>query len=88
MRILFLAFVSSIMLLTTASAGGNCTTTEPTLTLETHAGTYYVQNDLCQPGCLFSVWVYEESNGEPGLQRGDALCNDDGTCCDSDTIWF
>lgn len=42
--------------------------------------TYYVlaQNDLCQPGCVFSVWVYtyEETNGVAGLQREDTTCSD------------
>lgn len=25
---------------------------------------------------LLSVWFYRESNGEPGLQRGDEICDD------------
>ena len=41
--------------------------------------TYYVlvQNDLCQPDCLFSIWVYtyEETNGLPGLQRAETTCD-------------
>jgi hypothetical protein len=41
---------------------------------------YYVDNDTCGGGgmCIFSIWVYEESNGIPGLQRGDEVV--DNTC--------
>ena len=55
----------------------------------TPAGRYYVDNDLCQPECLLSVWVYEESNNMEGLQRGDEVVDD--TChgmIASDTIIF
>ena len=48
----------------------------------------YVDNDLCQPECIFSIWFYEESNGIPGLQRGDEVKDD--TChgmIEADTIW-
>lgn len=27
-------------------------------------------------GCLFSIWLYYESNGIPGLQRGDWVVDD------------
>lgn len=38
---------------------------------------YYVDNDLCiGDACPISVWIYEESNGRPGLQRGDEVVND------------
>lgn len=51
---------------------------------------FYVDNDTCQPGCgLFSLWVYQESNGHPGLQRGDEVYDD--TChgmVEADTIVF
>ena len=50
----------------------------PEAQLETPAGLFYVDNDLCQPECAFSVWVYEESNGMPGLQRDDAVVS--STC--------
>lgn len=40
--------------------------------------TFYVVNDLCQPQCLFSVWIYQETNGMEGLQRSDPLHDD--TC--------
>lgn len=25
---------------------------------------------------LFSIWIYQESNGTPGLQRNDQFCHD------------
>lgn len=27
---------------------------------------------------VFSIWLYEETNGEPGLQRNDDACHDSG----------
>lgn len=57
-------------------------------------GHHYIDNDLCQVddgsgggydvggfgvgGCLFSTWIYVESNDIPGLQRGDEMHDD--TC--------
>lgn len=38
----------------------------------------YVELDQCQPTCLISLWIYQESNGIPGLQRADAIRDD--TC--------
>lgn len=55
---------------------------------ETPAGRFYVDNDFCQPGCLFSVWVYQESNGYDGLQRSDETLEWDPDSCPSDTILF
>jgi hypothetical protein len=52
-------------------------------------GLYYVDHDHCHPDCIDNVWVYEESNGIPGLQRGDEWY--DNTChgmIPSDTIVF
>jgi len=46
----------------------------------------YVDNDN-DPRFLFSIWIYMESNGIPGLQRGDQVVDD--TCHDmieADTI--
>jgi hypothetical protein len=40
-------------------------------------------------GCLFSVWIYQESNGIDGLQRGDEMKDD--TCggeIEMDTLPF
>ena len=49
---------------------------------------FYVDNDLCQP-CMFSIWIYQESNGIPGLQRGDEVVDDTcGGAIQSDTIVF
>lgn len=50
---------------------------------------YYYENDMCQPDCIFSFWIYQESNGIDGLQRGDKVVDD--TChgmIDADTIIF
>lgn len=55
---------------------------------EIDAGGYYVELDTC-PMCIFSVWIYEESNGIEGLQRGDEIVDD--TChgmIRADTIVF
>ncbi|HUR69148.1 MAG TPA: hypothetical protein VM370_07860 [Candidatus Thermoplasmatota archaeon] len=38
----------------------------------------YVDNDACTLDCILSIWVYEESNGMPGLQRDDS--GRDDTC--------
>jgi len=54
---------------------------------EVDLGGLYVDNDPCQPECLFSIWVYQETNGIEGLQRGDEV--EDNTCggqIESDTI--
>lgn len=40
--------------------------------------TAYVVNDLCQPSCVFSTWIYLERNGVDGLQRHDGYRDD--TC--------
>jgi hypothetical protein len=71
-----------------ASAGAcTMTTSSPELVLP---GGIYVDNDACQPECLFSAWIYQESNGIDGLQRGDEDVDDTcgGTAGDSDTILF
>lgn len=40
---------------------------------ETGAVIYYLDNDPCQTqGCGFSIWIYEETNTYPNLQRQDA----------------
>lgn len=52
--------------------------------------TYYVDNDMCQPECLFSTWMYEEANGVFWLQRDDEIV--DNTCGgeagEPDKLWF
>ncbi len=57
---------------------------------EVDVGGFYVDNDNCQPECLFSAWVYQESNDIAGLQRGDEVHSDVAGCdgVDSDTIIF
>lgn len=52
--------------------------TQTVITAETPAGTFYVATDHCQPECIFSVWVFQESNGIDGLQRNDEVRDD--TC--------
>lgn len=38
----------------------------------------FVEGGDCPSGCIYSVWVYEETNGFAGLQRGDEMVDD--TC--------
>ncbi len=75
----------------------HCTTwsTDPDVELDTNptgvGPRYYVDNDPVNlPCCPFgSWWVYEESNGIPGLQRSDEERDD--TChgmIRADTIIF
>ena len=59
-------------------AGADHCVTYSTSSPEVDAGGYYVDNDVCQPGCIFSIWIYQESNGISGLQRGDSVVDD--TC--------
>ena len=40
--------------------------------------TIYYVDDNCGGNCLFSTWVYAETNGWPGLQRHDSMHDD--TC--------
>ena len=50
-------------------------------------GELYLVNDVCDEDCLVSFYVYEETNGADGLQRGDDIVDD--TCAGmikSDTI--
>lgn len=60
-------------------------TSDPTLTLPNEAalGVRYIVSDMCQPECLFSIWLYFEDNGFEGLQRGDEVHDD--TC--GGAIW-
>lgn len=57
------------------------TTSQPELdTTATPVGRYYFDHTSCQmENCppWGAFWVYEESNGLPGLQRGDEF-HDDG----------
>lgn len=52
---------------------------------------YYVVSDgtILTSSYLFSVWTYQESNGEPGVQRGDEACDDtNGGESEPDTFCF
>lgn len=88
MRIFLGIFLAIALITSAANASANCTT-EPTATVETPVRTIYIVNDMCQPECLFSIWIYEESNGEPGLQRCHDPIDEEG-CCGGhpDTILF
>lgn len=70
--------------------GAGCegtTSTTSTSQVVVGAGGFYVANDICQPGCTFSIWIYQESNGVPGLQRGDTMRDDtcNGSAYDPDS---
>lgn len=58
-----------------AAVSCTMTTSEDAIALP---GDLYVVNDACQPDCLLSVIVYEETNGVEGLQRADQRRDD--TC--------
>lgn len=68
--------------------GCELTTSNP----EVAAGGFYVDNDLCQVDgtCIFSIWIYQETNGIDGLQRNDDVHDDtcDGAAGESDLIIF
>lgn len=73
--------VVALMLTTGAAADDACVTRDDALPVEGAGATYYVWNDACQPGCLFSVWIIEESNGVAGLQLAS---DNEGRHCDPD----
>ena len=84
--------LAAFALLVPAQATAPCYTTStpqasiPDVTGQV-GGDIYVVNDLCQPvvgdgSCIQSDWVYEESNGISGLQRGDEVQNDVANCTD------
>ena len=89
----FMVLLIAVSLVAGAARAEECETEEADVdTGETPGGRYYVTND-CTPvvdGCLFSVWIYQESNGQDGLQRPDDFCTDHDSCCstESDTILF
>lgn len=90
-----LAVAGAMLLVFAPVSASHCTTYS---TSENDADTVVVYNpalnwyhiwDNCQPECLFSYWLYEESNGIPGLQRGDYVVDD--TChwmIESDTMIY
>lgn len=84
MRVVLLSIAVLGLALGSASADG-CT---PTTSTAVAVGGFYVSEDCYldpilegrDPYCLviFSLWVYEEANGLPGLQRQDEVVDD--TC--------
>ena len=63
------------------------TTSAPEIDTTIVGGSYYVENNRCDELC--DIWIYEESNGLPGLQREDEVVDD--TChglVDGDAIVF
>lgn len=95
MRVPLLAFVLVVALAASAGADhcAGYSTSQPEVdSTATPAGRHYVDHTFCQmencgPGGAF--WVYEESNGLPGLQRGDEFHDD--TChatIQQDTLIF
>lgn len=87
-RILPTLLVGALLIAaSTAAADDECVTEENATELDVGDRKFYFVNDNCQPvigtgDCLFSIWVFEESNGQPGLQRGGEL----GEHCNGDTI--
>ena len=77
-------FAATLALALAMPAGAeHCTTYETADPEVDVAGQYYFDDDcvailLCQVEIIFSFWIYEESNGIPGLQRGDEV--QDQTC--------
>lgn len=80
--------LAAFALLVPANAEGDCwTTSEAAVTVPGQglAGDLYLVNDACQPvigdgSCTFSIWLYQESNGIAGLQRGDEVHTDVAGC--------
>ncbi len=79
---------STLVALGLPASAGHCTTwttSAPELDLTRNGAPYYVDLDPPAEG----IWVYEESNGIAGLQRGDEVVDD--TChglIDADEIIF
>lgn len=75
-----LAALALVLTLTLPATAGHCatwSTFEPEYDV---LGAYYIHDD-CPEAChmaFFSIWIYEESNGIQGLQRGDEMV--DTTC--------
>lgn len=87
MRPSFLLGAVSLVLMLMGSTDAEHCTTWSTSHPEVSVDGFYVDNDVCQPECVFSIWLYEEGNGIPGLQRGDEVVDD--TChgmIESDTV--
>lgn len=83
-----LPFAVALALLAPAAASG-C---EPGATRpDVDAGVVYVDQDgACDPECgPYTIWIYAESNGIPGLQRADDRRDDTcGGAIEADTVVF
>lgn len=82
-RVSFLALVLALAVALPVGAQ-HCTQPYAEDALVDLGGQYYVDGEVCQPDCILDVWVYEESNGFPGLQSGEGNCH----MIVSDTIVF
>lgn len=97
MRALLLSAALALALAAPAFAGA-CVMTTTQADLDTDplglgvGPRYYVDNDDCTfTGlCIFSIWIYKESNGIDGLQRQDEVVDDTcgGTAGPGDSVIF
>ena len=94
MNKVFVTMTALTALLAPFALAAHCT--EPNLTRdsqevtisdpETGAVIYYIDNDPCQTeGCIWSFWIYEETNGFENLQRQDASESDADKFTQDDT---
>ena len=90
----FVLGLAIVALLPSSAIATTCSNTDPNATeYDTDQGTFYVANDPCQPvigdgTCLYSVWIYEESNDIAGLQRTDEISPPPPGACPGDTDIF
>ena len=76
---MMLAAAMMIPMLLAGASACEMTTSDPKLdTGATPAGRDYEVDTFGCPDCILALFVYEESNGIDGLQRGDELVDD--TC--------
>jgi hypothetical protein len=81
---LVLAALTALPLMFVGASGCEMTTSEATLdtgpaSAELGIDRFYEDNDPCWWCVLpYTVWIYQESNGVDGLQRGDEWVDD--TC--------
>lgn len=81
MRTILILTAALALLLTSANAEhcSSYSTSTPEVDTTHNGGSWYIDNDICQPECAKPItWIYEESNGIGGLQRGDEIVDD--TC--------
>lgn len=68
--------------LTIDTEDGACTPTASTPTAEVDGSSVFVDKGL------ISVWIYEDTNGVPGIQRGDPVVTDEACGHGADHIVF